>query len=94
MATKTIYSAEYRRLVQRLRARREEMGMTQTALSLDLGWPQQRLSAIEAGARRLDVMEFLHLTSRLGFSAQAAISIAAEASKEAPRATKAAPRQK
>ncbi len=82
MATKTIYSAEYRRLVQRLRARREEMGITQTALAVELGWPQQRLSAIEAGARRLDVMEFLHLAARLGLTPEAAIGVAVEASKE------------
>lgn len=79
MAAKTIYSAEYRRLVQRLRARREEVGLTQTALSQELGWPQQRLSAIEAGARRLDVMEFLHLTAHLGLAPAVAIGIAVEA---------------
>lgn len=81
MATKTIYSAEYRWLVQRLRVRREEVGLTQTALSLELGWPQQRLSAIEAGARRLDVMEFLHLTTHLGLTPAVAIGIAVEASR-------------
>lgn len=80
MATKTIYSVEYRRLVQQLRARREELGLTQTALSLELGWPQQRLSAIEAGARRLDVMEFLHLTARLGLTPAEAIGMAVNAS--------------
>lgn len=79
MAAKTIYSAEYRRLVQKLRALREEAGVTQSALSLQLGWPQQRLSAVEAGARRLDVMEFLHLTDALGLSPEAAIKMAADA---------------
>lgn len=80
MAAKTIYSAEYRRLVERLRARREEVGLTQTALALELGWPQQRLSAIEAGARRLDVMEFLHLTAHLGLAPERAIQMAIEVS--------------
>lgn len=84
MAPKTIYSAGYRQLVQRLRARREEMEITQSALSQELGWPQQRLSAIEAGARRLDVMEFLHLTSRLGLSPEEAIGIAVQADKASP----------
>lgn len=81
MATKTIYSVEYRRLVQQLRARREELGLTQAALSAALGWPQQRLSAIEAGARRLDVLEFLHLTARLGLTHEVAIRVAVEAAK-------------
>ena len=79
MATKTIYSAQYKQLIQRLRVLREEKGITQTALSKELGWPQQRLSAIEAGARRLDVMEFLHLTSRLGLAPVDAIGMAVQA---------------
>ncbi|TWT23623.1 helix-turn-helix transcriptional regulator [Luteimonas marina] len=90
MTGKTIYSAEYRRLVERLRARREEIGLTQTALSKDLGWPQQRLSAIEAGARRLDVMEFLHLTARLGLAPDVALRLVVAAS-ESPGRRKKAP---
>jgi transcriptional regulator with XRE-family HTH domain len=77
MATKTIYSTAYRRLVSRLREMREAAGISQSALAATLGWPQQRLSAVEAGARRLDVMEFLHLTSVLGLSPEAAIQLAA-----------------
>lgn len=76
MATKTIYSAEYRRLVHQLRARREEAGLTQASLSMKLGWSQQRLSAVEAGARRLDVLEFLHLTAHLGLTPEEAIKMA------------------
>ena len=79
MARKTIYSAGYRQLVQQLRTRREEKEMTQSALARGLGWPQQRLSAIEAGARRLDVMEFLHQSSQLGLAAEEAIRVAAQA---------------
>lgn len=77
MPAKTIYSSEYRRLVQSLRAFRERAGITQSGLSRQLGWPQQRLSAIEAGARRLDVMEFLHLIGALGLSPEEGIRIAA-----------------
>lgn len=73
---KTIYSAAYRRLVLRLRRLREGVGMSQTTLAKELGWPQQRLSAVEAGARRLDVIEFLHLTSALGLSPEDAIKLA------------------
>ena len=77
MATKTIYSTAYRRLVSRLREIREAAGISQSALAATLGWPQQRLSAVEAGARRLDIMEFLHLTGVLGLSPEAAIQLAA-----------------
>src|SRR3546814_7829115 len=78
MPAKTIYSSEYRRLVQSLRAFRERAGITQSGLSRQLGWPQQRLSAIEAGARRLDVMEFLHLIGALGLSPEEGIRIRSE----------------
>jgi len=40
MSAKTIYSTEYRRLVQSLRTLRENAGITQSGLSLQLGWPQ------------------------------------------------------
>lgn len=77
MATKTIYSKAYRRLVAHLREIREAGGISQSALAAMLDWPQQRLSAVEAGARRLDIMEFLHLTSALGLSPEAAIKLVA-----------------
>ena len=80
MATKTIYSTAYRRLVTRLREIREAAGISQSALAETLGWPQQRLSAVEAGARRLDIMEFLRLTGSLGLSPETAIQLAAGAS--------------
>lgn len=89
MSAKTIYSSEYRRLVQSLRALRESAGVTQSGLSLQLGWPQQRLSAIEAGARRLDVMEFLHLIGALGLSPEEGIRIAASMRDPTPKSPKA-----
>ena len=78
MKKKTIYSAEYRKLVKRLREVREELGLTQAVLATELGWPQQRLSAIEAGARRLDVFEYFALGSRLGMSRQQALAMIPE----------------
>ncbi|WP_313171953.1 helix-turn-helix transcriptional regulator [Stenotrophomonas sp.] len=65
MDSKTIYTQAYRELVQRLRLRREALGLTQTDVAARLGWPQQRLSAVEAGARRLDIVEFIELTNQL-----------------------------
>lgn len=91
MSTKTIYSAEYRRLVQQLRDLREAAGVSQSSLSAALGWPQQRLSAIETGARRLDVMEFLHLVGVLGLTPEAGIRLAVSATiteSKAPRSKK------
>ena len=60
----------------RLRALREDAGLSQSDLAKVLGWPQQRLSAVEAGARRLDVIEFLSLTEALGLTPEQAIYLA------------------
>lgn len=68
MATKTIYQSAYLRLIGQLRERRESLGVSQTRLASHLGWPQQRISSVESGARRLDVLEFCLIASALGFS--------------------------
>ncbi|UGB23649.1 helix-turn-helix domain-containing protein [Stenotrophomonas maltophilia] len=49
------------------------MGISQTALAAHLSWPQQRISSIESGSRRLDILEFCLIASALGItSAEAA----------------------
>jgi transcriptional regulator with XRE-family HTH domain len=75
MASKTIYRDDYRKLVERLRDRREALGLSQSEVARTLGWPQQRMSAVEAGARRLDVIEFFQLTLALGLSPSRAIKL-------------------
>ncbi|MFC3815039.1 helix-turn-helix domain-containing protein [Lysobacter sp. GCM10012299] len=81
MAPKTIYRVDYRELIKRLRDRREELGLSQSEIARALGWPQQRLSAVEAGARRLDIIEFFQLTSALGLTAQRAVRLVLHAPK-------------
>lgn len=75
MPSKTIYRDDYRKLVERLRDRREELGLSQSEVARTLGWPQQRMSAVEAGARRLDVIEFFQLASALGLTASRAVKL-------------------
>ena len=75
MASKTIYRDDYRKLVERLRDRREKLGLSQSEVARALGWPQQRMSAVEAGARRLDVIEFFQLTSALSLTASRALKL-------------------
>jgi len=75
---KTIYSAEYRKLVKQLREVREGLGITQASLAAELGWPQQKLSAIEAAARRLDIFEYFALGSCLGLSREQALAMIPE----------------
>ena len=85
MATKTIHHPAYRELVALLRTLREGVGKTQSQLAEELGWPQQRLSAIEAGARRLDVIEFVQLSGALGHRASELIESIAPSLEQTPR---------
>jgi transcriptional regulator with XRE-family HTH domain len=55
-------------LVGLLRERRESLGISQTRLASHLGWPQQRISSVKSGARRLEVLEFCLIAAALGFS--------------------------
>lgn len=42
-----------------LRQRRNERGMTQAQIADSMGWLQSSIAELEAGRRRLDVIEFL-----------------------------------
>lgn len=70
---KTIHRAEYRLLVDALRERREALGLSQVALAQQLGWRQQKVSFIETGARRMDVLEYLALAGALGWRPMVAL---------------------
>ena len=65
---KTIYRPEYRQLVDMLRERREKLGISQGELAGRLGWKQQKVSFIETGARRMDVLEYVAIARALGLS--------------------------
>lgn len=56
---KSIYRDEYRVLIELIRAARERAGVTQGAVAAAFGRPQSTLSHVEAGSRRLDVVEFV-----------------------------------
>lgn len=73
---KTIHRAEYRALMDLLRERRQARGLSQTAIARALGWSQQKYSAAESGARRLDVLEFIELTGALGLRPAGALEMA------------------
>lgn len=75
MPKKTIYTKDYRELVESLRQIRKSLGLTQAALAEALGWPQQRVSAVESGSRRLDVMEYFVLADKLGLSPDKALAL-------------------
>ncbi len=47
----------YRVFLARLVAARKARGMTQRAVGKALGWPHSRVSRMETGERRIDVIE-------------------------------------
>jgi transcriptional regulator with XRE-family HTH domain len=58
---KSIYSAEYKLLLELLIRARKEAGTTQQELAKQLKRPQSFVSKVERGERRLDVIEFLNI---------------------------------
>jgi transcriptional regulator with XRE-family HTH domain len=61
-----LHSDTYQYLLTLLKEARASAGITQTELSKLLGKPQSFVSKYERGERRLDVIEFLQVTNRLG----------------------------
>ncbi|TGJ98714.1 XRE family transcriptional regulator [Leptospira langatensis] len=58
---KTIYTEEYKIFQRLLKKAREEAGLTQIEVAQELDAPQSFVSKIEAGDRRIDVIEFWRL---------------------------------
>lgn len=57
---------EYRRLVERLKAARLEAGLSQVQVAEALGVPQQHVSRVELGERRVDPTELAELARLYG----------------------------
>ncbi|MBI2857367.1 MAG: helix-turn-helix transcriptional regulator [Chloroflexi bacterium] len=57
MLTQGAYQAAYHRFLQKLRQARREAGLTQVQVAALLGKPQSFVSKIEAGERRVDLVE-------------------------------------
>ncbi|MCR1794154.1 helix-turn-helix domain-containing protein [Leptospira sp. WS58.C1] len=58
---KTIYTEEYKIFQKLLKKAREEAGLTQVDVADALKTPQSFISKVEAGDRRIDVIEFWNL---------------------------------
>lgn len=65
---KSIYREEHRRLAQTLRELRQRAGLTQADMAPLLGRAQNRVSDLERGGRRIDVVEFIDYCEALGVS--------------------------
>jgi transcriptional regulator with XRE-family HTH domain len=66
---KGLHDERYRRLIERLVARRKELGLTQQAVADRVGMHQQNVSRFETGERRLDAVELVDVAAALGLSA-------------------------
>lgn len=54
---KAIYTKRYKELISRLKIARIESGMSQVEVAKALGTTQSHISKVEAGQRRLDVIQ-------------------------------------
>ena len=54
---KSVYTKDYKEIIERLKAGRIEAGLAQQEVARKLGKPQSYISKIESGERRLDVAE-------------------------------------
>ncbi len=61
--SKSIYSQEYKEIIERLKTARIDAGLAQHEVAEKLGKPQSYISKIESGERRLDVAEMKKLAT-------------------------------
>ena len=59
--TKSIYTKEYKKVIERLKNARLEAGLKQSEVAKKLAEPQSYISKIEMGERRIDVTELKEL---------------------------------
>ena len=80
-----MHRAAYADFLRMLVAARQDSGMTQTEVALQLGKPQSYVSKFERGERRLDLTEFLDVASVMGIDAAVFVTEFLRARKRAAR---------
>ena len=63
---KTIYDPRYRAVIHRLTAARKTAGLSQARVAVKLGVPRVRITKIELGDRRLDILELSEMVKLYG----------------------------
>jgi transcriptional regulator with XRE-family HTH domain len=71
---KSVHTKEYKALRAELRAIREKAGLSQRELATKLRVPHSWVAKVEAGERRIDVVELAWFLNACGQDAAAAIS--------------------
>jgi transcriptional regulator with XRE-family HTH domain len=83
---KSVHTKEYKALRAELRAIREKAGLSQRVLAAKLGVPHSWVAKVEAGERRIDVVELAWFFSACGADAAAVTSaLVARFSRGAPK---------
>ncbi|MBU2545505.1 helix-turn-helix transcriptional regulator [Patescibacteria group bacterium] len=59
---KSIYTKEYKEVLQRLKKARQDVGLKQNEVAEKLGKPQSYVSKIESGERRVDIIELKQIS--------------------------------
>ncbi|WP_425336580.1 helix-turn-helix domain-containing protein [Sphingomonas molluscorum] len=72
--TRSIATAEHFLVADLLKNRRREAGLTQNQVAQALGRPQSFVAEVEAGQRRIDMVELLNLARAIGFDPKAFFS--------------------
>ena len=63
---RSVHTPAYKAFLKRLLAARVKVGLTQGEAARHLGVPQSRLSRMESGERRIDVIELAELARLYG----------------------------
>ena len=63
MTQKAVHSSEYKKIIERLKKARKNAKLSQIEVAKKLDKPQSYISKIEAGERRLDVLELKKLAA-------------------------------
>lgn len=74
-SVKTIHDLRYVKLIDLFKARRKELGLTQTMVAKSMGLPRTWLSRVETRERRIDVLETQTLLNLYGLSLSAVETI-------------------
>jgi transcriptional regulator with XRE-family HTH domain len=78
---KSVHSEKYARFLKVMVGARQEAGLTQQQLANVLRKPQSYVSKYERGEKRLDVIEFLDISSALKMDASDVVDALKEAGK-------------
>lgn len=67
---KSIFSDDYRKLINSLKIERLKKGLSQRELSEKIGHSQSYISKLEHGQIRIDLVQLKHITKVLGIDAK------------------------